>query len=622
MTFKISDGQLLNSEPNTGNNPARTTSTTGPNPTGVTTNPPLGNDITPTRQRELETLGNNRRSQFEGFPHNNGNGNGNGNAYGHRRHNSGPSPNFNPPSGSEGGLGLNLSGELLGLEVGARVRINNSQEGGPSLNFRNDVSPNFDGRSPTDIRTGVDLRSGSEIRSSVDVRIGVEARTGTDVRPGLDARPGTDVRPPADTRIGTEVRSGNDARHDFRHPHHQDGFRSDRSNNGHGPKHADHFLRDTINTLRHELNSLRVELNRGPDRRPLGLTERQVDRVLQIATRGFEDRLGHGERVDRIARQIRSDMSAVIRLDDHFSRLERVGGEPVRRAYESVLSFVLSRSESEINRLPWIPELLRDLRTGAFLHPRDIDAPFPLTGRARIVSEMMALMRTLEAIERFITETRAEPFTKFMGDWSLFSFGRVPGLIGAEAMEALAKALANSGPMLPGMAGRMEILRLVAALNGVMTDSTGRPLIMADGMPLKLGELLWFNARPAMLDLWAGDRLSNRLYPTLLQGFDAVYSLMGFDGRSLTLPHFIAIQSQINASEFEWFFGRETVKERWLRAAIEFLKDSISFDHNVLGEMLEEAVTNDRFHFAVMRGTVEDGTPVTGSFSFEPAPAG
>ena len=52
---------------------------------------------------------------------------------------------------------------------------------------------------------------------------------------------------------------------------------------------------------------------------------------------------------------------------------------------------------------------------------------------------------------------------------------------------------------------------------------------------------------------------------------------------------------------------------------IEFLKDSISFDHNVLGEMLEEAVTTDRFHFAVMRGTVEEGRAVPGSFTFAPA---
>jgi hypothetical protein len=171
------------------------------------------------------------------------------------------------------------------------------------------------------------------------------------------------------------------------------------------------------------------------------------------------------------------------------------------------------------------------------------------------------------------------------------------------------------------MAGRIEVLRLAAALNGILTDSAGRPLIMADGAPLKLGELLWFNVRPeALVDLWPGERFSTRFYPALLQGgFDAVYSLMGFDGRSLSLPHFIAIQSQINSSEFEWLFGQSPLSEGWLRAMIEFLKDSISFDHNVLGEMLEEAVTNGRFHFAVMRGTVDEGRAVAGSFNFVPA---
>jgi hypothetical protein len=61
------------------------------------------------------------------------------------------------------------------------------------------------------------------------------------------------------------------------------------------------------------------------------------------------------------------------------------------------------------------------------------------------------------------------------------------------------------------------------------------------------------------------------------------------------------------------------LSESWIRMAIEFLKDSISLDHNVLGEQLEEALTSGRFHLAVMRGTVEDGSAVDGSFSFTPA---
>ena len=218
---------------------------------------------------------------------------------------------------------------------------------------------------------------------------------------------------------------------------------------------------------------------------------------------------------------------------------------------------------------------------------------------------------------------RANPNRSFIGDLSVFSRGGIlGGIIGSDVVELLAQALANSGPTFPGLAGRLEIPRLIAALDGILTDAAGRPLIMADGTPLKLGELLWFNARPdSAVDLWALDRFPTRLSPVLVHGFDAVYSLIGFDGRPLSLPRFMAIQSQINASEFEWLFGQAPLSEGWIRSAIEFLKDSISVDHNVLGELLEEAVTSGRFHLTVMRGTVEEGKAVSGSFSFTPMPS-
>ena len=101
-----------------------------------------------------------------------------------------------------------------------------------------------------------------------------------------------------------------------------------------------------------------------------------------------------------------------------------------------------------------------------------------------------------------------------------------------------------------------------------------------------------------------------------MYGFDAVYSLIGFDGRSLSAPRFLAIQSQINSSEFEWIFGNAPLSESWVRAAIELLKDSCSLDNNILGEMLEESLAAGRFHLAVIRGVVEEGKPVAGSFSF------
>lgn len=533
MTFKVGNGQQSNPGPdvNRGNTPGSPNTHHHPEHPATTGNTAYSHDHTPTRQRELETHGNNVRSRVEG--HSPGNS-----EWGHS-HN----PRHSNSSRSDGGgIGLNLGAEIAGLDIEVNVGLRDTN---------------------------------NLLRETI--------RT---VRHELNA-----LRP--------------DFRHDFRD----------------GPRDANNFLRETIRTVRAELRELRFDSRGNSDHRPLGFTERHIESVLHIATRGLEDRLGRGEPPERIARQLMTDVSGVVRLDEVFSRLERIGGEPVRRAYESVLNFALRIDEAQTNRLPMLVELLRDLNTGAFLHPRDMEGPFPLTGRARIVSEMMALMRTLDAIQRFTAEVRADPYVKFNGDLSAFSLSKILGFLGNDVVERIAQNLATSGPTLPGMAGRLEVLRLAAALNGILTDSAGRPLITADGMPLKLGELLWFNVRPdALADLWSGDKFSSRFFPTLLHGgFDAVYSLIGFDGRSLSLPRFIAIQSQINSSEFEWLFGHAPFSEGWLRAMIEFLKDSISFDHNVLGEMLEEAVTTDRFHFAVMRGTVEEGRAVAGSFTFAPA---
>jgi hypothetical protein len=385
---------------------------------------------------------------------------------------------------------------------------------------------------------------------------------------------------------------------------------------------ANHELRDSLRNLRSELSAFRSNFNDG--HRTIGLTDRHIERVLDLTTRGLQNTFDHRGHSERIGRNTIADATGIVSVAEHFSRLEPTGGEPVRRTFETVMNFLLrdglTERHTEPARLRLITELLRDVRSGAFLHPRDSEGPFPLTGRARIVSEMMSLMRTIEAIERFADEMRGNPNRSFIADWSVFSRGGVfNGIIGREVLELLAQAIANSGPTFPGLAGRLEIPRLIAAVEGVLTDTAGRPLIVADGSPLKLGELLWFNARPdSAIDLWALDRFPTRLSPLLVHGFDAVYSLIGFDGRQLSLPRFMAIQSQINASDFEWLFGEEPLSERWIRSAIEVLKDSISVDHNVLGELLEEAISCGRFHLTVMRGTVEDGRAVSGSFSFMP----
>jgi hypothetical protein len=235
-----------------------------------------------------------------------------------------------------------------------------------------------------------------------------------------------------------------------------------------------------------------------------------------------------------------------------------------------------------------------------------------LSGRARVVSEMIELLRTIDAMDKFAAHcVKSHP--PIVGMELLFAM--MSGQIGKEVGELLPKMLAEMGPTFPGLAGRLEIPRMVAALGGILIDSEGRPLLLSDGTAFRLGDIMWFNGwSESALDMWG--RFPTRLSPLLVNGFDALYSVIGFDGRSLSSPRFMAIQSQVNASEFEWLHGHEPMSESWVRAAIEFLKDSISLDHNVLGEMLEEALTHGRFHMSVMRGVVEEGKAVPGSFSF------
>jgi len=380
-------------------------------------------------------------------------------------------------------------------------------------------------------------------------------------------------------------------------------------------------LRETFRQSRVDLRSLSSENRNSNAHETFGLSNRQIERVSYIVSQSIESRLQQGLQPERNARLTARDVLSFARLDDHFSFLERTGGEPVRQAYRVVMEFLLRDRESDPNRFWLANELLRDLRSGAFLYPQDVEGPFPLTGRARVVSEMIALSRTLDAIDRFAEMAGSNPRA---GLYSIL-FGLLQeSMAGSKAAELLRQALTFSDPTLPGLAGRLEIQRLVSANDGLLTDSSGRPLLTLEGKALRLGDLQWFNTL-ADSNVWMFDRFPTRLSPLFVHGFDAVYSLIGFDGRALSLPHFMAIQSQINASEFEWLFGQAPLSEGWVRSAIEFLKDSISFDYNVLGEMLEEALASGRFHMCVMRGTVEEGRPVPGSFSFanaELAPIG
>jgi hypothetical protein len=340
---------------------------------------------------------------------------------------------------------------------------------------------------------------------------------------------------------------------------------------------------------------------------------RLLDKVANRLGQTAENRLRLGDSTSTVTRQTLADAKEFARLNKHFADLFRTGGEPVSRAYRATIEFLVNERYPEAARLRLVSELLRDLRTGAFLHPQELESPFPLTGRARIVSEMMALMRTLDAIERFAEELNAPGKTVFNGEQLSIPLRVVAN---TEVAELFTRLMLELGPMFPSLAGRFEIPRFVASLNGIPTDAQGQPLLMNDRVPLKLGDLVWFNNWfDSSASFTVLDRFASRFSPLFVHGFDAVYSVIGFDGRSLSMPRFMAIQSQINGSAFEWEFGQAPLTEGWIRAAIERLKDSLSVEHNVLGESLEEALTGDRFHLMVMRGTVEDGVGVPGSFS-------
>jgi hypothetical protein len=336
----------------------------------------------------------------------------------------------------------------------------------------------------------------------------------------------------------------------------------------------------------------------------------------------------------RVFKEAVSELLAGTLLDKYFRRAESNGGRAVAQAEAALARLLYGDGRGEGGRLPGggelprrpgdLPaphplEVLRDLQTGAF-RPAEVNrSPFPLSGRALVATEMMELMRTLEAVDLMTRELLAAARG---GAFALPSFG--PGAAeeapllallrvlsgGQGGAEMLDELLALLPPTMPGRAARMEVPRLVAALGGLLVDAEGKAFVTKDGVPLKLDQLLWLGSLGGVLKSFAGagaESFPVRLSPLLIYGFDAVYSLIGFDGRTLNPPHFAAVQAQVNGSELEWVFGQPPLSEGWMRALIERLKDSALADHNLLGEMLEEALADGRFHAALVGGTVSEG---------------
>lgn len=328
-----------------------------------------------------------------------------------------------------------------------------------------------------------------------------------------------------------------------------------------------------------------------------------------------------------------NELVAIAKLEKFFEQMDKASGgsRTTNQAQSAVANFLLngyertvsSNADSSRNQVPvalaGAAELLRDLRGGLFRPTYESHNPFPLTGRARVVTEMMELMRTLDAVDRFMQKFEARLKTAHVKTESMPSETLFTS---ASTSTSKSAALKEGAPLnLPGRAGREEMFQFINQLGEKFLQ--GREWRAADGTPLKLGEALWLSTTGGLLGSSARDSdmlIGEQTSSLLLYGFDAIYPLIGFDGRMLNNQGFVAVQAQINDSEPQWVFGQEPLSPGWLRALIERLKDSFMPDYNSLGEMLEEALVEGRFYTAVVTGTVAEGAAVAGTFALTQPP--
>ncbi|HWS86722.1 MAG TPA: hypothetical protein VN282_07145 [Pyrinomonadaceae bacterium] len=349
----------------------------------------------------------------------------------------------------------------------------------------------------------------------------------------------------------------------------------------------------------------------------------------------------------RLAREVVEELASALQLGRHLNHLEKTGGGVVRQAEASIARALYDAGVAE--RVPVGPsshvpvgpparggepqalptpqssptpqafpferptpqEVLRDLRSGAFLPAQERLSPFPLTGRARVAAEMMELMRTLDAVDGALRRaSEGVAAQRALGDSAVAAWLRARAGVAAAPENVLDELAALLTPSLPGRAARSLIPAHVAALNGLLTDADGHALLARDGTPLKLERLLWLSAAGGLLgSAFRGGDFPARLSPALLYGFDAIYSVIGFDGRTLAAPHFVAVQAAANESDSEWVFGQPPLTLGWARELIERLKDSAVVEYNLLGETLEEALAEGRFHVALLSVEVNEGAP-------------
>lgn len=372
-------------------------------------------------------------------------------------------------------------------------------------------------------------------------------------------------------------------------------------------------------------------------------TDEFAQAVARLTGRREGGTPGLGEAVDRFLQ--------TVQLDKYLQRAGRTRSEVVRQAETSIvrtlygssfnsarnptaqqLEYVQGSVSSLLDRLrPTVAEALRDLRAGLFLPAQEARGPFMLNDRARVVTELMELARALDGIDRLTRalEQLERRITQDVSQMTRPVFAECDGEAHSRLAPSLAPELDGLAPetkaklesllfslsqALPSRAGRSGMFHLIIATEGMLVDPQGNFLALREtGTPLKLDQLLLFATTQGSVENLS-EKTSSRSTPLLLYGLDALYSMIGFDGRTLAAPHFAAVHASIEGSGPEWAFGHEELSEGWLRAVIERLKDAANVQHNALGETLEEALADGRFHLILINGSPAEGWYHVGAF--------
>ena len=200
------------------------------------------------------------------------------------------------------------------------------------------------------------------------------------------------------------------------------------------------------------------------------------------------------------AQDVADQLNYTVQLDQRFAEAGSSVGTLAQQVEEMVLSVLGSRwlastGAGTSGQIPAVLspfDLLRDLRSSALLAYQENENPFLMADGLRDSKEMVALLRTLEAI--------------------LASGASASGQLEGQELEVLmawlgiereiAQLLLGPMPGFPGRVGRGQILSYLAARNGMLTGFDGGPMLVREGAPLKAGSLLWFGPLGNVISEW------------------------------------------------------------------------------------------------------------------------